>query len=156
MTHVARSLRPKHGWTPPPGLRLLWAFVVLFATVVGVGLVSGATPAGASTTIVTGGTASYALPPGDVFTWVIPIESLVTYEPYQTNVEDEMYLPLYWFGTGSKTGISSKLSIANKPVWSNGDKTVTVHMKQTIKWSTGAPVQGHRQCRLRCCGWEGR
>ena len=87
-----------------------------------------------------GGNASYSLLPGDNFTWIIPIESQQAYEPYQTNVEDEMYLPLLWFGTGSKTGVDYKLSIAEPPVWSNGDKTVTIHMKHTFKWSTGAPV----------------
>ena len=87
-----------------------------------------------------GGNASYSLLPGDNFTWIIPIESQQAYEPYQTNVEDEMYLPLLWFGTGSKTGINYKLSIAEPPVWSNGDKTVTIHMKHTFKWSTGSPV----------------
>ncbi len=90
--------------------------------------------------IVTGGNASYSLLPGDVFTWIIPIESQTAYEPYQTNVEDETYLPLFWFGKGSKTGINYKLSIADPPTWTNGDKTVTIHMKSTYKWSTGAPV----------------
>jgi peptide/nickel transport system substrate-binding protein len=90
--------------------------------------------------IVTGGTASYSLLPGDVFTWIIPIESQQAYEPYQTNIEDETYLPLFWFGNGSNTGINYKLSIANPPIWSNGDKTVTIHMKNTFKWSTGTPV----------------
>ncbi|MDA8313695.1 MAG: ABC transporter substrate-binding protein, partial [Actinomycetota bacterium] len=141
MIHVARRLsQTSRGSTPLRNLRVLWASLILLATAAGAGVVGATTPAGASTTAVTGGTASYALPPGDVFTWVIPIESLVAYEPYQTNVEDEMYSPLYWFGTGTKTGIDYKLSIGNKPVWSDGDKTVTIHMKNTIKWSTGAPV----------------
>ena len=141
MTDLARRLpETSRGASTRRSLRLLCGSLVLLATAIGAGAVGAATPAGASTTVVTGGTASYALPPGDVFTWVIPIESLVAYEPYQTNVEDEMYLPMYWFGTGSKTGIDYKLSIGNKPVWSNGDRTVTIHMKHTITWSTGAPV----------------
>ncbi len=121
----------------------LWAGAALLASVVGAGAgagVLGAPAAGASPKIVTGGTASYSLPPGDVFTWIIPIESQQAYEPYQTNVEDETYLPLLWFGKGSKTGINYALSVANPPVWSDGNKTVTVHMKDTYKWSTGAPV----------------
>jgi peptide/nickel transport system substrate-binding protein len=102
---------------------------------------AGASPHhGATPKIVTGGSASYSLLPGDNFTWIIPIESQQTYEPYQTNVEDDTYLPLYWFGIGAKTGINYKLSIAEPPDWSNGDKTVTVHMKKNFKWSTGASV----------------
>jgi peptide/nickel transport system substrate-binding protein len=109
---------------------------------VGVGAVSAvaSAPAGASSKIVTGGTASYSLLPGDVFTWVIPIESEVAYEPYQTNIEDSMYLPLYSFGKGSKTGVNYTLSIAEPPTWSDGDRTVTIDMKKTFTWSTGAPV----------------
>jgi peptide/nickel transport system substrate-binding protein len=122
------------------------ASLALLLTVAGAGLGAaalGAPSAGASAKspkIVTGGTASYSLLPGDVFTWIIPLESQQAYEPYQTNIEDSTYLPLLWFGTGSKTGIDYKLSIANPPVWSNGDKTVTVHMKNNFKWSTGAAV----------------
>lgn len=116
------------------------AVLLLVISGLGFGLASGGAQAGASPKIVTGGTASYSLLPGDVFTWIIPIESQQAYEPYQTNIEDETYLPLLWFGNGSKTGINYKLSIANPPAWSNGDKTVTVHMKNTFKWSTGAAV----------------
>ncbi len=119
-----------------------WSSAALLATLVGAGLGGGilTSTAGASPKIVTGGTASYSLLPGDVFTWIIPIESQQAYEPYQTNVEDSTYLPLYWFGNGSKTGVDYKLSIGEPPVWSDGNKTVTVHMKDTFKWSTGASV----------------
>ncbi len=122
------------------------AGVLLLLAVAGAGLSGGLASASAkshashSKKIKTGGNASYSLLPGDVFTWILPIESEQAYEPYETNVEDKSYLPLYWFGTGSKTGIDDKLSVADPPKWSNGDKTVTIQMKTTFKWSTGAPV----------------
>jgi len=114
---------------------------MVLATGLGSGLGAGTAGASSKTPkVVTGGSASYSLLPGDVFTWIIPIESQNAYEPYQTNVEDSTYLPLYWFGNGSRIGVNYKLSIGEPPVWSDGDKTVTVHMKSTYKWSTGAPV----------------
>lgn len=100
----------------------------------------GMPAAGASPAPMTGGIASYALNVGEVFTWVIPILPTASTEPWNTNIEDDMYLPLYWFGIGAKTGINYKLSVGDPPVYSDGNKTVTVHMKDTLKWSTGAPV----------------
>ena len=124
------------------------ACAALLLTALGAGIGAGTSIATAAASqkhavaskIVTGGTASFSLLPGEVFTWIIPIESQLAYAAYQTNIEDDTYLPLIWFGNGSKTGINYRLSIAKRPVWSNGDETVTVHMKKTFKWSTGSPV----------------
>ena len=40
-----------------------------------------------------------------------------------------MYQPLYFYGLGSSAAVQPKLSTANAPVYSNGNKTVTVTMK---------------------------
>ena len=32
------------------------------------------------------------------------------------------------------------MSIANPPVYSNGDKTVTISLKSSYKWSNGQPI----------------
>jgi peptide/nickel transport system substrate-binding protein len=50
-----------------------------------------------------------------------------------------MYRPLYWYGVGSKAEINYAQSIANKPVYSNGDHTVTITLKD-YKWSNGTSV----------------
>ncbi|MGD0853235.1 MAG: ABC transporter substrate-binding protein [Acidimicrobiales bacterium] len=40
-----------------------------------------------------------------------------------------MYRPLYWFGLGNSVLVQPKLSTGNQPVFSNGNKTVTITMK---------------------------
>ena len=50
-----------------------------------------------------------------------------------------MYRPLYWFGNSGQPKFNAKLSIANAPVWSNNNQTVTITMKHWV-WSDGAPI----------------
>jgi peptide/nickel transport system substrate-binding protein len=53
---------------------------------------------------------------------------------------EQMWRPLYWFGdTQGGMTFNSALSLANPPVFSNGDKTVTITMKHW-KWSDGQPI----------------
>ena len=52
-----------------------------------------------------------------------------------------MWLPLYNnFPYGGSPGVNYSLSVANKPVFSDGDKTVTITLKQNYKWNDGKPV----------------
>lgn len=110
----------------------------LVAVMAGVG--SGGGHAGASPRTVTSNTASYALQVGEHFSWMLPLENQVNYQVYDGMVEDGMWLPLYAAGRGSATGIDYSRSIGLKPVYSNGDKTVTVTMKQGFTWSDGTKV----------------
>ncbi|MHB1972855.1 MAG: ABC transporter substrate-binding protein [Acidimicrobiales bacterium] len=87
-----------------------------------------------------GGIASYALPIGEDFSWIFPIENTANYEDWDSNVEGGMWRPLYFAGNGSRTGIDGQLSIANPPVYSNNDTTVTVTMKPGFTWSDGTKV----------------
>ena len=50
-----------------------------------------------------------------------------------------MYRPLYWFGNNNQPTLDINYSLANAPVFANGDKTVTVNMKDW-KWSDGETV----------------
>jgi peptide/nickel transport system substrate-binding protein len=50
-----------------------------------------------------------------------------------------MYRPLYWFGTSSSAALVPSLSLAQNPEYSNGNKTVTVNLKN-YKWSNGETV----------------
>ncbi|MHB1931194.1 MAG: ABC transporter substrate-binding protein, partial [Acidimicrobiales bacterium] len=52
---------------------------------------------------------------------------------------DELYRPLYWFGSGSSLALDPAESIANQPVFSNGGRTVTITLKHWT-WSEGKPV----------------
>jgi peptide/nickel transport system substrate-binding protein len=54
-----------------------------------------------------------------------------------------MWRPLYWAVNGvSPTEIPS-MNLADTPVWSNGDKTVSVTMKTSYKWSDGTPLSSN-------------
>ncbi|MHB8506715.1 MAG: ABC transporter substrate-binding protein, partial [Acidimicrobiales bacterium] len=47
--------------------------------------------------------------------------------------------PLYWYPTGATVAIDQPLSLADPPVYSDGNRTVTVQIKPW-KWSNGQPV----------------
>ena len=51
-----------------------------------------------------------------------------------------MWRPLYWFGNGVQPTETPAMSLARPPVWSNGEKTVTVTLNSSYKWSNGQPV----------------
>ncbi|MGB6457493.1 MAG: ABC transporter substrate-binding protein, partial [Streptosporangiaceae bacterium] len=98
--------------------------------------------ASGGTTAVTGGTATYAMAPGSVPTYIFPfIDSDVPAGFSVTNVNEFQYLmyrPLYWFGTGVNPYLNSQLSLAYLPTYSG--HTVTITLKPTYKWSNGEPV----------------
>lgn len=48
--------------------------------------------------------------------------------------QQPMYRPLYWFGLGSSTVFQPGLSMANPPVFSGGNKVVTIKLKGTYKY----------------------
>ena len=89
---------------------------------------------------LSGGVPSFALAIGEHFTWILPLDNQLGYEYWDVDLQRDMWLPLYWAGKGSHTGIDFTQSIAKPPVYSDGDKTVTVTLKPTFKWSTGAAV----------------
>jgi peptide/nickel transport system substrate-binding protein len=51
-----------------------------------------------------------------------------------------MWRPLLWTVNGTDPEVYAPMSIANPPVYSNGDKTVTVSLKSSYKWSNGQPI----------------
>jgi peptide/nickel transport system substrate-binding protein len=88
---------------------------------------------------IKGGTATFALAVGQDFSWVFPIENQVNNEPWDLNVEEALYRPLYFAGDGTSPTIDNQLSLAYPPVWSDNNQTVTIHLKHYL-WSDGAPV----------------
>jgi peptide/nickel transport system substrate-binding protein len=87
------------------------------------------------------GTITWALSPGSAPTWIFPVTpgadfSVTTVDSFQY----EMWRPLYWYGDGVRPVVVPSMSLADPPVYSNGDKTVTVHMKANYRWSDGQPV----------------
>lgn len=87
-----------------------------------------------------GGIATYALPVGDDFSWILPLENAANYYDYEEGIAGTMWRPLYFTGAGSQTGIDYHLSIGAPPVYSNGDRTVTIRLDPAYSWSDGVKV----------------
>ncbi|MGH8142557.1 MAG: ABC transporter substrate-binding protein, partial [Steroidobacteraceae bacterium] len=88
----------------------------------------------------TSGKVTYALEVGEDFSWILPIEDQANYQVYDAEFADAMWTPLFASGHGSATGIDYPQSIGEKPVYSDGDRTVTVTMRHGFTWSDGSPV----------------
>jgi peptide/nickel transport system substrate-binding protein len=100
----------------------------------------GTIPA-AATAAQHAGTVTWAEPPGAAPTWILPLVTALANGANNVNeFEYEMWRPLYWFGNGVEPTESAAMSLASPPAWSNGDKTVTITLKSSYKWSDGQPV----------------
>ena len=96
-------------------------------------LAEGATPA-ASTVV------HWAEPAGSPPNYIFPFLPLEKYSVANINTfQYLMYRPLYWFGSSGTPNLNTGLSLAAPPVYSDGNKTVTITMKDT-KWSNGESV----------------
>jgi peptide/nickel transport system substrate-binding protein len=106
----------------------------------GVGGAFGKIPA-AATGPEHAGTITFAEAPGTAPTWIMPIVTSAAFTVSTVSYfEEELWRGLYWFGNGTEPTFNSALSLANPPKWSNGDKTVSVTLKSTYKWSDGQPI----------------
>jgi len=87
-----------------------------------------------------GGTVRYAEPPGVIPDYIFPFmtatnDSTTTVD----DLQDLLYRPLYWFGQDGEPSLDPSLSLAEPPVYSDDDQTVTVSLK-TYRWSDGETV----------------
>jgi peptide/nickel transport system substrate-binding protein len=83
------------------------------------------------------GTFTYAMIPGAVPNWILPMPTSAANSVYNVfNFEWQMWPPLYYAPKGSTPTVDSALSVANAPVWSNGGKTMSITLKPW-KWSNG-------------------
>ena len=88
----------------------------------------------------TAGSITYALQPGAVPNWILPMPTASTNSVYNVfNFEWQMWPPMYYTPDGSTPTVDPALSVANPPTWSNGDKTMTITVKPW-KWSNGQTV----------------
>ncbi len=89
---------------------------------------------------LSGGTATMALPPSTTPNYIFPFDNGGDFTV--TNTSQFQYLmwrPLYWFGKNGTVALNTSLSLANAPVYSNQNKTVTMTLKGW-KWSNGKPI----------------
>ncbi len=106
--------------------------------------VAACTSSGATTTSggarVKGGTVTFAEPPGVIPNWILPFVSTTDYSYFGDFDWDwQMWRPVYFVGTPTSPNIDFSESLAYPPVFTNGDKTVTITLKPW-KWSDGTPI----------------
>ncbi|MBV8733672.1 MAG: hypothetical protein JO120_02710 [Solirubrobacterales bacterium] len=103
------------------------------------GLYGKLPPAGTPTH---GGTITYGLLNGSTTpNYIFPITPSGNASTSNYSWQQTMYLPLYNnMAFGSSPGVQYKLSLANKPVFSDGNKTVTIQLKKGYRWNDGHPV----------------
>ena len=86
------------------------------------------------------GTLTFAEGAGANPNWIFPFESCQYCSVDNINqFQDEMFRPLYWFGLGGSVTLVPSLSLAKSPVYSNGNKRVTLTLKGW-KFSSGQVV----------------
>lgn len=89
------------------------------------------TPSGTAASI------TYGYLSADAPNWIFPITSAAANTVYNSFVFDwQMWRPLYFYPQGTTITVDQQLSPANPPVWSNGDKTMSITLKPW-KWSNG-------------------
>jgi peptide/nickel transport system substrate-binding protein len=94
----------------------------------------------AQTGTVHAGTMTVAEGPGQAPTWIFPVTPGANSSVYTAfSFQYEMWRPLNFFPNGTQQSEDKPLSLAGDPVWSNGDKTVSITLKNW-KWSDGTPI----------------
>lgn len=91
-------------------------------------------------TAVKGGDVTFAEVPGASPSYIFPMDSLAYFAT--SNLAQFQYLmwrPLYWIGDGKKVEVNPALSVADAPVYSNGNTVVTITLKPYV-WSDGKAV----------------
>jgi len=87
------------------------------------------------------GTITWAMQPGATPNWIFPVVPGSSNSVFNVfTFEWLMWRPLYWTVNGVEPVLDPPLSIANPPVYSNGDTTVTFSLKSSYKWSNGQPI----------------
>ncbi|MGD0602041.1 MAG: ABC transporter substrate-binding protein [Streptosporangiaceae bacterium] len=87
------------------------------------------------------GTVSWAIPPGASPNWILPLVPSASNSVFNNfSFIWEMWRPLYWTVNGVVPELDPPMSIANPATYTNGDKTVTVSLKSSYKWSNGQPI----------------
>jgi peptide/nickel transport system substrate-binding protein len=88
-----------------------------------------------------GGTVTFGMAAGATPTYIFPITPGADLSVYTASFfEALMYRPLWWTPVGHELAINYPLSLAGPPVYSNGNKTITINLNHDYKWSNGESV----------------
>ncbi len=89
---------------------------------------------------IKGGTITFAESPQTPPVYISPMYSA---EYCGNQQSDELipllYRPLYWYGNNYSPTVDYNYSVGQKPIYSDGNKVVTIHMNHYM-WSDGEPV----------------
>jgi peptide/nickel transport system substrate-binding protein len=96
-------------------------------------------PTTAALTPGQGGVATWAEPPSGIPTFIFPMNAAYFGTP-EFQMQQMMYRPLYWFGTGSQPTLNLSLSVGENPVYNSTDTAVTITIPSKWVWSNGEPV----------------
>ena len=103
----------------------------------GPGLTQPTSPSGAR---VPGGTVYFTEGTGGAPNYIFPMYSFAVCSTANVDqLMDMMYRPLYWYGNDYRPTVDFNYSIGQPPVFSDGDKTVTIHLNRW-QWSDGETV----------------
>src|ERR1700683_3175937 len=111
-------------------LRLLVA-VGTVAGALTIGIAAPAAGGAASAKVSTpSNTITFAEAPGAAPNYIFPYLGCQYFSVATLSQFQELtYRPLYWFGTPGSSAVDYSLSPAKQPVFSNGDRTITIDMK---------------------------
>jgi len=87
-----------------------------------------------------GGTITQGQLTGQTPTYIFPIAPGANTSTGTISLLTSLYMPLYGGPTGNLPVVDPSLSAANTPIFSDGDKTVTIPLKPGLHWGNGAPV----------------
>ncbi len=94
----------------------------------------------AKTSNAKGGVATFAETAGLPPPWIFPMYPATDFTvQFQSEFEYLMIPPLYQFGRGSSPAINYGISLADQPIYRDGDTEVVVKLKHYV-WSNGTPV----------------
>ncbi|HEY0579050.1 MAG TPA: peptide ABC transporter substrate-binding protein [Pseudonocardia sp.] len=89
---------------------------------------------------VTGGSVSFALPPGATPNWLLPISLPGFTASFNRAIRAELYVPLYLYSAASGTvGPDDAASAADPPSYAPDGRSVTITLKH-LTWSDGNPL----------------
>lgn len=94
-------------------------------------------------TPVHGGVITQGQLTGSTPLFIFPIVSGSASSSGTLELMTSLFMPLYGGPLGARPQVNYGISAANSPIFSDGDKTMTIPIKPGLHWSNGAPVDAN-------------